>query len=65
VLRSEGLQAEARTHKPLRNDEVIRDERLSHSTRVRQTCASGARLASASGEQAGAQLLVAALRASR
>ena len=37
VLGPEWLQAEARTHKALGNDKVIRDERLSHTARLRPT----------------------------
>jgi hypothetical protein len=36
VLGSEWLQAEARTYKAPRNDKVIRDEGLSHTTRLRR-----------------------------
>ena len=41
VLGSERLQAEARTHQALRNDEVIRDEGLSHMTRLRPDAGQG------------------------
>ena len=37
VLGPKWLQAKARNHKALRNYKIIRDERLSHTARVRLT----------------------------